>query len=212
MVAKAYGVFAMPPKSAQLTLPFDKLTENNLKPIVKKFEKLGRPVASVDAPNTAKRESGVLVKNFTLTFEDGQQLLVRVKAGGTIYQVKLNNKVVPVKHVDDMDKAIGEMYDYLYYNAKAFERAKMQREKRKINPPAPPITTTRKEKIAKAREDFESISQNNQTLESDLSAKQTDLNEYRQKLKELEQALEQERGITVSLESQIAELQKAQGA
>ena len=134
----------MPPKSNQLTLDFEKLTEKALQPILKKFQKAGYPVIKVDAPNKAKRESGFLIKNFTLTFEDEQQILVRVKAGGTIFQVKLNNRVVPIKHVDDMEKAISEIANYLYDNAKAFAKVKAQRDRRKLKPPAPSITTTRK--------------------------------------------------------------------
>lgn len=202
----------MPPQSNQLTLPFDNLTERNLKPILKKFEKWGYPVAKVDAPNKGKRDSGVMVKNFTLTFEDGQQLLVRVKAGGTIFQVKLNNRVVPVKHVDDMEKAIGEMIDYLYYNAKAYARAKAQREKRKITPPAPSVTTTRKEKITKAKEELQALAQSNGDLDKQLSETNATMATNRAKLEAAERDLAAELKKTEQLEAQIAELQKAQGA
>ena len=202
----------MSQKSSQLAIPFDKLTEANLKPILKKFEKMGCPVAKVDAPNQAKRESGMLVKNFTLTFEDGQNLLVRVKAGGTIFQVKLNNKVIPIKHVDDMDKAIGEIYDHVFYNAKAFERAKMQRERKKIKPPVPAITTTRKEKINKIREELTGIVQNNTGLEAQLAEKKAAYAAIAPDLENARNALNREHEKTVSLEKQIADLQKAQGA
>lgn len=202
----------MPPKSGQLALPFDKLTENNLKPIIKKFEKLGCSVAKVDAPNKARRESGFLIKHFTLVFEDGQQMLVRIKADGVIFQVKLNNKAVPVKHVDDMDKAIGEMYDYLYYNAKAFERAKLQRERKKIKPPVPAVTTSRKEKIIKVREELGIINQNNEDFDSQFAEKRTVLNEINAKVQKAQAELEKEKEITVSLERQIAEFENAQGA
>ena len=98
----------MPPASNQLKLDFNKLTEKNLQPILKKFAKYEYPVVSVDAPNKGKRESGVLVKSFTLTFEDSQKVLVKVKSDGTIFQVRLNNKVVPIQHVDDLSKAVTE--------------------------------------------------------------------------------------------------------
>lgn len=202
----------MPPKSSQLTLDFEKLTEKTLQPVLKKFQKAGYPVVKVDAPNKAKRESGFLIKNFTLTFEDEQQILVRIKAGGTIFQVKLNNRVVPIKHVDDMEKAISEIANYLYDNAKAFARAKAQRERRKIKPPAPAITTTRKEKLEKTKADLEEISQNNADLEKQL-AETTALNSGNQtKLEDAERALASERARTSDLESQIAKLQKVQGA
>lgn len=202
----------MPPKSNQLTLDFEKLTEKALQPVLKKFQKAGYTVVKVDAPNKAKRESGFLIKNFTLTFEDEQQILVRVKAGGTIFQVKLNNRVVPIKHVDDMEKAITEIANYLYDNAKAFARAKAQRERRKLKPPAPSITTTRKEKIEKAKADLEAISQNNADLEKQLAESNSTITDSQTKLEVAERYLAQERAKTASLEAQISQLQKAQGA
>lgn len=202
----------MPPKSNQVTLDFEKLTERNLQPIIKRFKKAGYTVTKVDAPNKGKRESGFLIKNFTLTFEDEQQILVRVKADGTIFQVKLNNRVVPVQHVDDMEKAIGEMCNHMYDNAKAFARAKAQRERRKIKPPMPAVTTTRKEKLAKAREDLATISQNNADLDKQLSETNSAMAVNRAKLEEAQRALEAEKAKTVALEAQISEFQKAQGA
>ena len=202
----------MPPKSNQLTLDFDKLTEKTLQPVVKKFKKGGYTVVKVDAPNKSKRESGQLIKNFTLTFEDEQQLLVRVKAGGTIFQVKLNNRVVPVKHVDDMEKAVNEMCNYMYDNAKAFQRAKAQRERRKIRPPVPAITTTRKEKLEKTRQELESVSQQIADLEkqgAEVKAKTTDA---ASRLAEAERELEKERQITAALEAEIKSLEEARGA
>ncbi|MBE6441342.1 MAG: hypothetical protein E7022_03285 [Desulfovibrio desulfuricans] len=202
----------MPPKSNQLVLPFDRLTENGLKPILKKFAKFECPVASVDAPNKAKRESGMLVKSFTLIFEDGQKMLVKVKAGGTIYQVKLNNKVVPVRNVDNMDKAVGEMIDYVHDNAKAYARAKIQRERRKIRPTKPSVTTTRQEKLAQATEDLQQLTQTNADLEKQLADTNTSTATSRAELAAAEKALDAERKKTASLEAQIAELEKAQGA
>lgn len=201
----------MPPKSGQITLDFDKLTEKSLQPIIKKFKKGGSEIVKVDAPNKAKRESGFLIKNFTLTFEDGQQVLVRVKAGGTIFQVKLNNRVVPVKHVDNIDKAVIEIADYVYDNAKAFARAKAQRERRKLKPPTPAITTTRKEKIEKAKADLEVVSQNNADLEKQLMESNAAISDSQAKLDAAERSLAQERTKTANLEARIAQLQKAQG-
>lgn len=160
----------MPPQSKQLALDFDKLTEKNLQPIVKRFKECGYNVVKVDAPNKAKRESGMLIKTFTLTFEDGQQIQARVKSGGVIYQVRLNNKVVPVKNVDDMKKAVSEMSDYLYGNAKAFARARAQREKRKIKGETrPSVTTNRQEKIAEKRAELEELQQSIANMEKELA-------------------------------------------
>lgn len=201
----------MPPKSNQLTLDFEKLTEKTLQPVLKKFQKGGYTVIKVDAPNKAKRESGFLIKNFTLTFEDEQQILVRVKAGGTIFQVKLNNRVIPIKHVDDMEKAIYEISNYLYDNAKAFARAKAQRERRKLKPPSPSITTTRKEKLEKAKADLEAVSLNNADMEKQISENSVLLNNLEKEAEELSDALSAELEKTKKLEAQIRELEYLSG-
>lgn len=201
----------MPPQSNQLTLPFGKLTEKNLQSIVKKFKKAGYTVTAIDAPNVAKRESGFLIKNFTLTFEDGQQIQVRVKADGTIFQVKLNRKVVPVRNVDNMDKAVVEMADYMYYNAKAFARAKAQRERRKLNPPKPSVTTTRAEKLAQATENLGILSENVEDLEKQFAEIMETVAFRQSSLERAQSELNAELARTKRLEGEVAELQ-AHGA
>ena len=106
-------------QSNQVKLDFEKMTEAGLKPLAKKFEKWGLTVKNIDSTNKAKRESGFMIKDATFTFSDGQQMLVRVKQEGTAFQVKLNNKVVPIKNVADINKAVIEMVDYIQSNAKA---------------------------------------------------------------------------------------------
>lgn len=199
----------MPPKSNQVTLPFDKLTEKNLQPIAKKFKQGGYTVTTVDAPNKGKRESGMLIKTFTLTFEDSQQLLVRVKSDGTIFQVKLNNRVVPVHNVDNIDKAISEMCNLMYDNAKAFARAKAQRERRKLKPPTPSVTTTRSEKISKAKDNLQALTQTNSDMEKQLADIKGPADSNMSKLENAKKELEEERKRTVWLE---AEIEKARNA
>lgn len=183
--------------SKQLTLNFEKLTEKNLEPIAKRFKECGYNVVKIDAPNQARRESGMLIKNFSMTFEDGQTILCRVKAGGTIFQVKLNNKVMPIKAVDDMKKAIQEMADYMYGNAKSFARARAQREKRKIKGETrPSVTTTRAEKIAKAREELDALLQNIAEMEKEVAEAAPKVQEL---TGELDRLLEEKKQLTERL-------------
>ena len=133
-------------------------------------------------------------------------MLVRVKADGTVFQVKLNNKVVPIKNVDDMDKAIIEMVDYVQDNAKAYARAKIQREKRKIKPPVPSIKTTRQEKIAQEKEKLEQISQSNAAVEQQYNETLAGIATKRTELEAAEKALAQEREKTRALEAEFAAL------
>lgn len=199
----------MPPISNQVKLDFDNLTKNGLKSLIKIFEKKKCPVTDIDAPNKGKRESGIMTKTFTLTFEDEQKLQVRVKADGTVYQVRLNNKVLPIKHVDDIDKAVGEMIDHVQANAKAYARAKIQREKRKIRPPKPSVTTTRKEKLAKAQEELNQLNASNTALEQQQAELNASMGGKNSQLEQVLRDLDAEKQKTVQLEAELAALQKA---
>ena len=197
----------------QVRLDFEKLTENGLKPVLKRFDKYQCHVAKVEATNKGKRESGFLIKNFTLHFDDGQQMLVRVKGDGTVFQVKLNNKVVPIRHVDDMDKAIIEMVDYVQSNARAYERAKIQREKNKrILVPKPSVVTARAEKIKGYKEQLEQVNQINADLEKQRINTEAVIAPKRSDLSKAQSDLETERKITVTLEGEIAGLEEKQKA
>lgn len=198
----------MPPISNQIKLDFENLTKAGLKKLLKVFEKLQCPVASVDAPNKSKRESGMLTKSFTLTFEDGQNLQIRVKADGTVYQVRLNNKVMPIKHVDDLDKAVTEMIDYVQDNAKAYERAKIQREKRKIRVPKPAVLTSRKEKIAQAKEELDQLDASNTALEQQKAELDAAMSDKSGQLERVMRDLDAEKAKTEKLEATLAALQK----
>lgn len=194
----------------QVLLPFDKLTEQNLKPLVKKFAHWNVNIASTDAPNKSKRESGMLIKDVTFTFEDGQKMLVRVKSGGTVFQVKLNNKVVPIRNVDDIEKAIIEMVDYVQDNAKAYERAKIQREKRrKLNITPPSVVTNRQEKIALAKTRLEETTLTNTDLEAQQSTLLTELADNQAELAKVQSELQAEKEKTVALENTLRDLQAA---
>lgn len=198
----------MPPISNQIKLDFENLTKAGLKKLLKVFEKQQCPVASVDAPNKSKRESGMLTKSFTLTFEDGQNLQIRVKADGTVYQVRLNNKVMPIKHVDDLDKAVAEMIDYVQDNAKAYERAKIQREKRKIRVPKPSVLTSRKEKIAQAKEELDQLDASNAALEQQKTELDAAMSDKSEQLEKVMRDLDAEKAKTEKLEATLAALQK----
>lgn len=199
---------AMPSK--QVKLDFDKMTETGLKPLAKKFEKWGLSVKKIDANNKAKRESGYMLKDALFTFSDGQQMLVRVKQDGTVFQVKLNKKVVPIKNVADMDKAVIEMVDYIQGNAKAYEQAKIQREKRKkLNIPVPAVRTTRQERLEKTQAALTEVQgsvENLQKQAADIASAST---EKSNALSEVEAALQSEKERTAQLEAEIKTLQEA---
>lgn len=132
-----------------IQLDFEKFNKIGLKPILKKIEKEGLTVSDVQGDNKAKRESGFQVKTATLTFESGQKLVLKAKAGGSIYQVRLNNKVLPIKHYDDLDKAILEIIDYVQANEKTYQKQKeRQAARQKVTiPKVKPVSTSLADQI-----------------------------------------------------------------
>lgn len=197
-------------QSNQVKLDFEKMTEAGLKPLAKKFEKWGLTVKNIDSTNKAKRESGFMIKDATFTFSDGQQMLVRVKQEGTVFQVKLNNKVVPIKNVADINKAVIEMVDYIQSNAKAYENAKIQREKRKkLNVPVPVVRTTRQERLEKTQAALAEVQgslENLQKQAADLTAASA---EKTNTLTNIEAELKAEQDRTAQLETELKTLQEA---
>lgn len=106
---------------------FAKFDVQGVEPIKKSFERAGMVVVDVEASNRAARKAGYQVKEATFFFGDGQRVTMSLKndgdGSGDIYQVKLNNRVVPVKNVDDMDKAVAEVAQMAGANSAAFLKA-----------------------------------------------------------------------------------------
>ena len=195
--------------SNQIQLDFKHIDEKGLKKVLTAFKKDACPVTEVEANNIPKRENGSPVKSFTLTFEDGQKVFCKVKADGTVFQVKLNNKVVPIKNVDNMDKAVHEIADYVGQNAKAYARAKINREKRLKKPPVVKVVTTRKMQIDVKQSELTKINEDNAGLEAQLKEYGTD--EVSAQLEKAKKDLESELQRTDDLNTAIAELQKEIG-
>ena len=73
------------------------------------FSRAGATIVQQDVSTVAKRTSGVSYREMTLTFADSQQVVLRIKQSGDIFQVLLNGKLLPIKNQDDHAKAIAEI-------------------------------------------------------------------------------------------------------
>lgn len=158
----------------QVKIDFNKMTKAGLKSVITKFEKKGMKVADVDAPNRPKRESGFLVKAAKLIFESGQSLLIRVKADGTVFQVKLNNIVLPMKHVDNMNKAIDEIIDHVKGNEAKYIKAKQKRlSRKKLNlDKAPKVSTTQRQRFEQSESRVVELTAESEGLQQKIDANQ----------------------------------------
>lgn len=77
--------------------------------VVRYFARAGSHIVQGDVSPNIKRSSGVSYREMVLTFADSQVVTFSIKQSGDIFQVKLNGKIVPLKHQDDQTAAIGEM-------------------------------------------------------------------------------------------------------
>ena len=79
------------------------------KQVMRYFSRAGANVVQADVTTAVKRTAGISYREMALTFADSQQVILRIKQSGDIYQVLLNGKVLPIKAQDDHAKAIAEV-------------------------------------------------------------------------------------------------------
>ena len=97
------------------------------------FSRAGANIVQQDVPATVKRSSGITYREMTLTFADSQQIVLRIKQSGDIFQVLLNGKPLPIKNQDDHVKAIAEMVQAMDAGRGKFQKALATA---KVQPPA----------------------------------------------------------------------------
>lgn len=98
-------------------------TDKAVREAVKLFARAGAHVVGTDVAKTLTRRAGVTFRNISLTFADGQVVVLAVKSTGDVFEVRLNNRVLPLRNQDDHTKAIGEVADRMQANRGAFQRA-----------------------------------------------------------------------------------------
>lgn len=197
----------------QVTLNYDKMTKTGLKSLVRKFAKHKLTVVDIEATNRPKRQSGYQIKDAVFVFDSGQRLLVRVKAGGTVFQVKLNNKVIPIKHVDDLDKAMIEVVDAVQQNEKKYLAAKKKREEKlkEGKVPTPRIRVTRKEQLEQTEARVKELTDQQEAFQTQISALTTDTVQKDNTLADLNAELSslQERGQELKAELEALQQEAA---
>jgi hypothetical protein len=104
-----------------------------VKQAVRYFSRAGTNVVQQDVPATVKRSSGISYREMTLTFADSQQVAMRIKQSGDIFQVLVNGKVLPLKNQDDHVKAITEIVQAMDTGRGKFQKALAAA---KVKPPA----------------------------------------------------------------------------
>lgn len=108
----------------QLLFSFEDLSvkDKAVKAVAQAFKRAGAPVASVEIDPKLRRASGITYREMVLVFADSQTVTLRVKQTGDIYQVEVNQKVLPITNQDDHLKAVGEVVRTLERGRTAFQK------------------------------------------------------------------------------------------
>jgi predicted nuclease with TOPRIM domain len=194
-----------------IKIDFARFNEIGLKPIIKAFEKAGLPVSSVDAKNIAKRESGFLCKTAIFQFESGQKLHLKAKANGSIFQVKLNAMTIPIKHVDDLDKAVKEVIAFVERNEAAYLKRK-QKQLERLKVKVPKIKSVRTSVVKQTEELNAALETTNEAvaeLEADKAEVDKALEDKRGTVQTLQTELDAENAKTETLQAELDRLQEA---
>jgi|GEM_PF-795232 len=110
---------------SQFLFSFDDLAnggEKAIKDLTRLFTRAGAVVTQVSIDAAIKRSSHISYRQIHLSFADSQQITLRIKRSGDIFQVVFNKSVIPIRYQDDHEKAIAELVKKLDANRTAFQK------------------------------------------------------------------------------------------
>jgi len=118
-----------------LLFSFEDLTskDKSVRQAARYFSRAGATVVQQEVLTAVKRSAGISYREMALTFADSQQVTLRIKQSGDIFQVLLNDKVLPIKHQDDHVKAIAEIVQAMEAGRTRFQKILALA---KVRPPA----------------------------------------------------------------------------
>jgi len=133
-----------------LLFEFENMGEQSrkMKELIRAFSRAGANVVSSDVAKTTTRRAGVTFRNVSLTFADGQRVVLAVKSTGDVFEVRVNDKVTPIKNQDDHSKAVVEIATKMDVGRSAFQKALA-----KARVPLPPAPRVSRATLIKAKEE-----------------------------------------------------------
>lgn len=133
-----------------LLFDFENISDKNrtVKRALQAFAKAGTHVVSSEVDKTVSRRSGVTFRGVHFTFADGQRVTMAIKQTGDVFEVRLNDKVLPLRNQDDHAKAIEEIAGRMSASRAAFQKALA-----KVKVPVPPAARVSRATLIKAKEE-----------------------------------------------------------
>jgi hypothetical protein len=86
------------------------------------FSRAGANVVQQDVLTGVRRTSGITYREMAFTFADSQQVTLRIKQSGDIFQVLLNGTPQPIKNQDDHVSAIAEIVQAMDAGRSRFQK------------------------------------------------------------------------------------------
>ena len=199
-------------------LDFEEFNERGLKKVLRGLEIKGLELKKdqgrfvVDATNKARREMGYLVKTATIHTESGQKIMVKAKADGSIYQIKLNGKVLALRNTEDLDAALREVATLVDRNEDKFlknRESRLKKLKAETAPVPKPAKTSMKAQIDVLENNLASHRKTNEAIQAQLDDFGDALKEKRERIRALEGEIETEEQTMERLQSELDELSAA---
>ncbi|MCC8380453.1 hypothetical protein [Xenorhabdus sp. PB30.3] len=194
-----------------LSFDYAQFNEKGLKKVIDEFNRHDLQITKIEADNKPIRLSGVQTKKATLHFTDGQKLTLQATAQGSIFQVRLNTRVIPVKHVDDLKKAVAEIADKIRNNSKQFQNT-LQKRATRANSTSQDASsrakTSLKAQIALAILDHKELETAIKEKREHKSALEKAQQEKEKKKSDVTEKLSQEYAVTELLEAELKQLEE----
>jgi hypothetical protein len=150
------------------------------------------------------------MKTATFVFASGQKITVKIKAGGGVFQIKLNAKVIPIKAVDDVAKAVDEVITYVKANEPAFAKAKEKNAGIVKIPKIKAVNTSTAAQIETITTTVSQLKGTNENIMAETTAQADQVTTLQSQLAGLETQLKDEQSKTVKLTLDIDMIQNAQ--
>lgn len=96
--------------------------QSAMRRVLSLFARAGLKVIDVAADGKTQRTAGVSFREVGLTFADSQKLALRVKATGDVYEVRINDRKVPVSAQSDPARAVAELVKMLDTGRARFQK------------------------------------------------------------------------------------------
>lgn len=132
-----------------LLFEFSNLNDKSaaLKKAVTAFTRVGASVVSTDVDKTTSRRAGITFRSVHFTFADGQKVTMAIKQSGDVFEVKLNDKLIPIRNQDDHAEAIKEVAGKMDAGRAAYQKAMAR-----VKVPLPPAARVSRATLIKAKE------------------------------------------------------------